>query len=480
MQEAIKAKAIQEPPLFEGEQTYERITAQIGDIPFERHPTAWTVMFGLGFLGTTLLVFALCILLLWGVGIWGVDQPVGWGFDIINFVWWIGIGHAGTLISAILLLMRQAWRMSINRFAEAMTIFAVMCAGMFPAIHTGRPWVDYWLLPLPNWLALWPQFRSPLEWDVFAVSTYFTVSVLFWYMGLIPDLAAVRDRAKSQLAKVISGILSWGWRNSAVHWMRFESAYLLLAGLSTPLVLSVHSVVSLDFAISIVPGWHVTLFPPYFVAGAIYSGFAMVLSLVIPFRILYPKLREYITMHHIDMMAKVMLATGLIVFYGYMIEAFFGFYSANLFEKYMITNRMFGPYWPVYWALIFCNGVVPQLLWFRKVRFNLFWLFVISIIVNVGMWLERFVIVVISLHRDFTPSGWGMYGPTIWDIATYAGTIGFFVMMMFVFARFVPMLAMAELKDLWYRLYGHRGGHNGHAPAGEPVHTPAPTSGGGA
>jgi molybdopterin-containing oxidoreductase family membrane subunit len=313
---------------------------------------------------------------------------------------------------------------------------------------------------------------------VFAVSTYFTVSVLFWYMGLIPDLAAVRDRAKSQLAKVINGILSWGWRNSAVHWMRFESAYLLLAGLSTPLVLSVHSVVSLDFAISIVPGWHVTIFPPYFVAGAIYSGFAMVLTLVIPFRILYPKLREYITMHHIDMMAKVMLATGLIVFYGYMMEAFFGFYSANLFEKYMITNRMTGPYWPVYWALIFCNGLVPQLLWFPKVRHNLFWLFIISLIVNTGMWLERFVIVVTSLHRDFTPSAWGMYGPTFWDWATYIGTLGFFVMMMFIFARFVPMLAMAELKDLWYRLYGHRGGHNGHAPAKEPTH--APTPGGGA
>jgi len=478
MQQAIRAQAVQEAPLFEGEQTYERITAQIGDIPFEKHPIGWTVAFGLGFAGTTLLIFAIAVLLLIGLGIWGINQPVAWGFAIINFVWWIGIGHAGTLISAILLLMRQAWRMSINRFAEAMTIFAVMCAGLFPLIHTGRPWVAYWLLPLPNWLAMWPQFRSPLEWDVFAVSTYFTVSVLFWYMGLIPDLAAVRDRAKSQLAKVINGILSWGWRNSAIHWMRFESAYLLLAGLSTPLVLSVHSVVSLDFAISIVPGWHVTIFPPYFVAGAIYSGFAMVLTLVIPFRILYPKLREYITMHHIDMMAKVMLATGLIVFYGYMMEAFFGFYSANLFEKYMITNRMTGPYWPVYWALIFCNGIVIQALWFPKVRHNLFWLFIISLIVNIGMWLERFVIVVTSLHRDFTPSGWGMYGPTFWDWATYIGTLGFFVMMMFIFARFVPMLAMAELKDLWYRLYGHRGGHNGHAPAKEPTH--APTSGGGA
>jgi len=476
-QGAIRGRVIQEAPLFEGEQTYERITAQIADIPFEPHPRAWTVMFGLGFVGSTLLVFSLAILLLIGTGIWGINQPVAWGFAIINFVWWIGIGHAGTLISAILLLMRQAWRMSINRFAEAMTIFAVMCAGLFPLFHTGRPWVAYWLFPLPNWLAMWPQFRSPLEWDVFAVSTYFTVSVLFWYMGLIPDLAGVRDRAKSHLAKVISGILSWGWRNSAIHWMRYESAYLLLAGLSTPLVLSVHSIVSFDFAISIVPGWHVTIFPPYFVAGAIYSGFAMVLTLVIPFRILYPKLREYITMHHIDMMAKVMLATGLIVFYGYMMEAFFGFYSANMFEKYMITNRMTGPYWPVYWALIFCNGLVPQVLWFPKVRHNLWLLFILSLIVNVGMWLERFVIVVTSLHRDFTPSGWGMYGPTIWDWATYIGTMGFFIMMMFLFARFVPMLAIAELKDIWHRLYGHGGGHNGHSKA----KSPAPTrTGGGA
>ncbi|CUU09615.1 quinol:cytochrome c oxidoreductase quinone-binding subunit 1 [Armatimonadetes bacterium GBS] len=476
MQEAIKPK-VQEFPLFEGQQTYERITDQIARIPENPHPPAWTVMFGIGAVGTLMLITSLVWLLIVGLGIWGINQPVAWGFAIINFVWWIGIGHAGTLISAILLLLRQAWRMSINRFAEAMTIFAVMCAGLFPLFHTGRPWVAYWLFPLPNWLAMWPQFRSPLEWDVFAVSTYFTVSVLFWYMGLIPDLATMRDRAKSTLAKVIHGILSWGWRGSAVHWLRYEQAYLLLAGLSTPLVLSVHSIVSLDFAISIVPGWHVTIFPPYFVAGAIFSGFAMVLTLVIPFRILYPGLREYITMNHIDWMAKVMLATGWIVFYGYLSEMFFGWYSANQFEQFLVVNRFFGPYWLAYWALIFCNGVVPQLLWIPKIRHNLLLLFIISIIVNIGMWFERFVIVVISLHRDFLTSAWGQYAPTIWDWSLYLGTIGFFIMMMFLFARFVPMLAIAELKDIWHRLYHGHGGHNGHA--GKHAPAPAPTGKGG-
>jgi len=478
MQQTIRTTEIKEFPLFEGQQTYERITEQITSIPTDRHPIAWTIMFGLGLIGAFALLMALVYLVAVGTGIWGINQPVAWGFAIINFVWWIGIGHAGTLISAILLLLRQAWRMSINRFAEAMTIFAVMCAGIFPLFHTGRPWVAYWLFPIPNWLAMWPQFRSPLEWDVWAVSTYFTVSLLFWYMGLIPDLAKMRDRAKSQLSRTLNGIFSLGWRNSAIHWMRWEQAYLLLAGLSTPLVLSVHSIVSLDFAISIVPGWHVTIFPPYFVAGAIFSGFAMVLTLVIPFRILYPKLKDYITMNHIDMMAKVMLATGLIVFYGYLCEMFFGWYSGNQFEQFLVVNRFFGPYWAAYWALIFCNGIVPQLLWSPKIRQNLAVLFVITIIVNIGMWFERFVIVVMSLHRDFLPSAWGMYAPTGSDWWLYLGTIGFFIMMMFLFARFIPMLAVAELKELWYKLYHGHNGHGGvHAPEPKPT-APAPQGGG--
>lgn len=465
MQETIKPPMGTDAPLIEGKQNYETITEKIGGIVLKSPPKIWYPLFALGFAGTMVMVFTICWLLLRGIGIWGVNQPVGWGFDIINFVWWIGIGHAGTLISAILLLLRQQWRTSINRFSEAMTIFAVMCAGMFPLLHTGRPWLDYWLFPLPNWLAMWPQFRSPLLWDVFAVSTYFTVSLLFWYTGLIPDFASLRDRAKGKIAQLICGTLSLGWRGSAKHWMRYESAYLLLAGLSTPLVLSVHSVVSLDFATSIVPGWHVTVFPPYFVAGAIYAGFAMVITLAVPFRMIYPQLKDYITNHHLDMMAKVMLATGLIVFYGYMMEAFYSFYSANQFETYMIENRFWGPYSGTYWALMICNGLIPQLLWFPRFRHNLFWLYGVSMVVNVGMWLERFVIISVSLHREYKPSGWGFYSGTQWDWSMFIGTIFFFVMMMFLFARFMPMIAIFEMRDLWHRLYQGKSGHNGHAPA---------------
>ena len=385
-----------------------------------------------------------------GTGIWGVNNPVGWGFAIINFVWWIGIGHAGTLISAILLLFRQEWRTSINRFAEAMTLFAVSCAGLFPLLHTGRPWLAFWLMPYQNTMNVWPQFRSPLVWDVFAVTTYATVSALFWYTGLVPDLATMRDRAKTTFVKRIFGIFALGWRGSARHWERYESVYLILAGISTPLVVSVHTVVSFDFAVSVIPGWHATLFPPYFVAGAIYSGFAMVLTLAIPVRHFY-KLHDFITMRHIENMAKITLATGLVVFYGYMTELFFGWYSANEYEQYMVQNRMFGPYWYMYWTLIFCNGLTPQLLWFRKVRRNLTVLFIISLIVNVGMWLERFVIVVTSLHRDFLPSSWGMYFPTIWDIILFVGTIGQFVLLFFLFLRFVPMIAMFEMKHLTHK-----------------------------
>ena len=437
-------------PVIGPNQDYESISERISDIVlggWSKVPVFWYVglLVGLTLLGG--LGHGVLWLFLNGVGVWGLNIPVGWGFAIINFVWWIGIGHAGTLISAILLLFRQDWRTSINRFAEAMTLFAVASAGLFPLLHVGRPWLAFWLMPYPNTMNIWPQFRSPLVWDVFAVSTYATVSLLFWYTGLIPDLATLRDRAKPAWVKRIYGIFALGWRGSAKHWERYEITYLVLAGLSTPLVLSVHTVVSFDFAISVIPGWHATLFPPYFVAGAIYSGFAMVLTLAIPVRHFY-KLQDFITMRHIENMAKVMLATGLVVFYGYMMEVFFGWYSANEYEQFMIHNRQTGPYAAYYWALIFCNGVVPQALWFRSVRRNIPLLFVISIVVNIGMWLERFVIVVTSLHRDFLPSSWDMYYPTIWDWIIYLGSIGQFLLLFFLFLRFVPMIAMFEMKHL--------------------------------
>jgi len=407
----------------------------------------WLLGFAIAFCVMMLFLMSITYLVMKGTGIWGVNIPVGWGFAIINFVWWIGIGHAGTLISAILLLFRQRWRMSIARFAEAMTLFAVACAGMFPVFHTGRPWLAYWLLPYPNTMNLWPQFRSPLIWDVFAVSTYATVSALFWYVGLIPDLATMRDKAKSLWVKRIYGAVALGWRGSAMHWQRYETASLLLAGLATPLVLSVHTVVSFDFAVSVIPGWHATIFPPYFVAGAIYSGFAMVLTLVIPIRAYYG-LEDFITLRHIQNMAKIMLVTGLIVFYGYATEAFFGWYAGNQYEGFMIHNRMFGPYWYAYWFLIFCNGVVPQSLWFKRVRTNIPLLFLISLIVNTGMWLERYVIVVTSLSRDFLPSSWGMYAGTVWDWATYIGTLGLFAWLIFLFLRFVPMISIFEMRTI--------------------------------
>jgi Ni/Fe-hydrogenase subunit HybB-like protein len=408
----------------------------------------WLVGFLLAFAVVQMFFFALTAVLVRGVGLWGINIPVGWGFDIINFVWWIGIGHAGTLISAILLLFRQKWRMSISRFAEAMTIFAVMCAAVFPIFHTGRPWLAaYWLFPYPNTMGLWPNFKSPLIWDVFAVSTYATVSILFWYVGLIPDLATMRDRSPKLWVRRTYGFLALGWRGSAKHWQRYETASLLLAGLSTPLVLSVHTVVSFDFAVSLLPGWHATVFPPYFVAGAIYSGFAMVLTLAIPIRA-YFGMEDFITMRHIQNMAKIMLATGLIVFYGYAVEAFMAWYSASSWEGFMIANRMFGNYWYMYWALILCNGVIPQLLWFKKVRMNIPLLFAISIIVNIGMWLERYVIIVTSLSRDFLPSSWGMYAGTMWDWMTYVGTIGLFVWLLFLFLRFVPMISMFEMRTI--------------------------------
>ena len=394
-----------------------------------------------------LLLMSLSYLVVKGIGIWGNNIPVGWAFDITNFVWWIGIGHAGTLISAILLLLKQTWRTSINRFAEAMTLFAVACAGIFPLFHTGRPWLAYWLFPIPNSMQVWPQFRSPLIWDVFAVSTYATVSALFWYVGLVPDVATLRDRAQGKTAQRIFGMMALGWRGSARHWHRYETAYLLLAGISTPLVVSVHSVVSFDFAVSILPGWHTTIFPPYFVAGAIYSGFAMVLTLAIPMRVIYG-LEDFITMRHLQNMAKVMLLTGLIVAYGYAIEAFMAWYGGNAYEGFMMMNRLTGPYWPQYWALIACNVVIPQLLWFKKIRMNVAVLFILSIIINIGMWLERFVIIVLSLHRDFLPSSWGMFRPTFWDWSTYVGTIGLFLTLFFLFVRLLPVISIFEMRTI--------------------------------
>jgi molybdopterin-containing oxidoreductase family membrane subunit len=412
-----------------------------------RTPKQWFYVFAIAFMVMQLLIFSLGNLVVRGIGLWGINQPVGWGLDIINFVWWIGIGHAGTLISAILLLFRQQWRMSISRFAEAMTIFAVMCAGLYPVFHTGRPWLAYWLLPIPNTMAIWPQPRSPLVWDVFAVSTYATVSVLFWYVGLIPDLGTMRDRAKTMFGKKMYGFFSLGWRGSARHWHVYEMASLLLAGLSTPLVVSVHSVVSFDFAAGIVPGWHTTVFPPYFVAGAVFAGFAMVLTLGIPIRRIYG-LEDYITDKHLDNMAKVMLTTGLVVVYGYLLEIFFAFYSANEFEEAMIHNRFSGPYKWYYWSLILCNFLVPQLLWIHSMRRNITCLFGVSMFINVGMWLERFVIIPMSLHRDFIPGSWGYYQPTLFDWGAFIGSLGFFTFMMFLFIRGLPMISIFEIKTL--------------------------------
>jgi Ni/Fe-hydrogenase subunit HybB-like protein len=428
--------------------TFGTVTDKISSIVLARRtPLWWYAGFGAAMLLTLLLLASLTYLVFKGIGIWGNNIPVGWAFDITNFVWWIGIGHAGTLISAILLLLKQTWRTSINRFAEAMTLFAVSCAAVFPVFHTGRPWLAYWLFPYPNTMDLWPQFRSPLIWDVFAVSTYATVSLLFWFVGLIPDLATLRDRSQSRAGRVIYGMLAMGWRGSAHHWHRYETAYLLLAGLATPLVVSVHTVVSFDFAVGIVPGWHTTIFPPYFVAGAIYSGFAMVLTLAIPIRAVY-HLEDFITMRHLQNMAKVMLVTGLIVAYGYTTEAFIAWYSADKYEGFVPLNRMFGPYATVYWTLILCNVVIPQALWFKRVRASVPILFVISLIVNVGMWLERFVIIVLSLHRDYLPSSWGMYAPTFWDWSTFVGTIGLFLTLLFLFLRYLPMISIFEMRTM--------------------------------
>ncbi|MDZ4803643.1 MAG: NrfD/PsrC family molybdoenzyme membrane anchor subunit [Candidatus Eisenbacteria bacterium] len=442
--------------------TFASVTDKISAVVLtEKPPLFWLIMFTIAFILVNVLLVSIGYLFYKGVGIWGNNIPVGWAFDIINFVWWIGIGHAGTLISAILLLLRQKWRTSINRFAEAMTLFAVACAGLFPLIHMGRPWLFYWLLPYPTTFGLWPQFKSPLMWDVFAVTTYATVSLLFWFVGLIPDLATLRDRAKNPIAARIYGLLAMGWRGSTQHWARYEAAYLLLAGLSTPLVLSVHTVVSFDFSIGIIPGWHATLFPPYFVAGAIYAGFAMVLTLAIPIRKAF-RLEDFITLRHIQNMAWVMLATGMMVCYGYAMELFFAWYSGNIYEMFMMKNRMFGPYAWSYWMLLLCNLAAPQMLWFKPFRTDMRLLFAVCMFVNVGMWLERFVIIVTSLHRDFLPSSWGMYYPTIWDFATFFGTIGLFLFLMFSFIKFLPMISISEMRMILPEAEAVKGKGGGH------------------
>ncbi|MCB1198316.1 MAG: polysulfide reductase NrfD [Deltaproteobacteria bacterium] len=437
-----------ETPLIENNPSFHAITEKISHITETwkvPHPQMWLLGFGAALSMLALMVGSIGYLFWKGIGIWGVQIPNAWGWAIINFVFWVGIGHAGTLISAILFLFRQKWRTSINRAAEAMTIFAVMAALVFPSIHVGRVWAIYWTLPFPNQMQMWPNFRSPLLWDVFAVSTYFTVSLLFWYVGLIPDIASLRDRAKTRVRKIVTGILSLGWRGSNRQWQHYEKAYLILAGVATPLVLSVHSVVSFDFAVSQLPGWHTTILPPYFVAGAIFSGFAMVLTLMILVRKAY-KIEHIITMGHLDKICKVLLATGLMVGYAYTIEYFTAWYSGNPYESFIFKARAGGQYAWGYWIMFCCNVFVPQVFWFKKMRSNLVVMFIVSILVNIGMWFERFVIVVTSLAQDYLPSSWDYFSPTFWDVSTFVGTFGLFFTMFMLFLKFVPMVAVSEVK----------------------------------
>ncbi|MCB9728663.1 MAG: polysulfide reductase NrfD [Deltaproteobacteria bacterium] len=434
-------------PLVLGATSFDELTKAVA-APMERTDwRKWWVAFGVSVSLLGLLLVSVSWLVWEGIGIWGLNNPVGWGWAIVNFVFWVGIGHAGTLISAILFLFRQSWRTSINRSAEAMTIFAVMCALIFPGIHVGRIWMAYYLFPIPNQMSMWPNFRSPLLWDVFAVSTYFTVSLLFWFVGLIPDLATMRDRATTKARKIGYGIFSLGWRGSHRHWQHYEIAYLILAGLATPLVLSVHTIVSFDFAVSQLPGWHTTIFPPYFVAGAIFSGFGMVLTLLIPARVIFD-LEHIITVKHLENMAKIILLTGSLVGYSYAMEFFIAWYSGNPNESFAFVNRMFGPYAWAYWIMVSCNVITPQLIWFRRVRQSPLILFILSIFVNIGMWFERFVITVTSLANDFLPSSWGYFRPTIWDLTTFLGSFGLFFTMFCLFVRFLPLVALAEVKSV--------------------------------
>ena len=456
-------------PLMTGVQDFHSVTESIARPIEQTTPPQWWILFAaaVGILG--MLLATTGWLFYEGTGVWGLNNPASWGWAIVNFVFWIGIGHAGTLISAILFLFRQKWRTSINRFAEAMTIFAVVCALLFPTIHVGRVWLLYWVFPIPNQMSMWPQFRSPLLWDFFAVSVYGTVSLLFWYVGLIPDLATIRDRATSKVRRIVYGIFSLGWRGSARHWQHYEVAYLILAGLATPLVLSVHSIVSFDFAASVLPGWHTTIFPPYFVAGAIFSGFGMVLTLMIIARHAF-KLQHIMTMRHLENMAKIILVTGTMVGYAYSIEFFIAWYSGNTAEQFTFINRAMGPYAWAYWTMVSCNVLFPQLFWFRAVRTNVKTLFIISIIVNIGMWFERFVIVATSLTQDFLPSSWQYYSPTIFDVAAFVGSFGLFFTFFLLFLRFLPMISMAEVKMVLPEADPHyQSGHTNHPAKGAEV-----------
>ncbi len=444
----ISESALREP-LVTGGKTVHDVTEDIAGRVEEKPAKLWLLAMAISLGTLTVGAYAVAMLLWEGIGMWGLNKTVGWAWDITNFVWWVGIGHAGTLISAILLLFRQRWRMSINRAAEAMTIFAVICAAMFPVLHMGRPWLGfYWALPLPNTFgSLWVNFNSPLLWDVFAISTYFSVSLVFWYIGLIPDFATIRDRATNKISAAIYGVLSFGWDGAAKTWSRYETVALILAGLATPLVLSVHTIVSMDFATSVIPGWHTTIFPPYFVAGAIFSGFAMVLTLLIVTRKVY-KLEDYITIQHIELMNIVIIITGSIVGVAYITEFFIAWYSGVEAEQYAFINRATGPYWWAYASMMTCNVISPQLFWFKKIRTNIAATFVITIVVNIGMWFERFVIIVTSLHRDFLPSSWAMFYPTMYDVGVYVFTFGLFFTLFFLFAKFFPVINMAEVKSI--------------------------------
>ena len=445
----MKAAAPTGPePIVDPALTLGDVSARVTAVPLQLpRARVWLGGFAVAFLLVCALVAGIAHLFARGIGIWGINIPIAWGFAIVNFVWWIGIGHAGTFISAILLLLHQEWRTSINRFTEAMTLFAVACAGLYPILHLGRPQFFYWLFPYPNTMWLWPQFRSPLIWDVFAVSTYATVSLVFWYVGLLPDLATMRDRAAPRWRRQVYGVLALGWRGDARHWFHYEKVYVILAGLATPLVVSVHSIVGMDFAVAIVPGWHSTIFPPYFVGGAIFSGFAMVLTLVIPLRKLY-RLESFITDRHLDLMAQVMMATGWVVAYGYFAEFFTAWWSRDEFDQFVVANRALGPYAVPFWGMLAANVLAPQLLWSRRIRRCVPALFAVALVVNVGMWLERYVIVVTSLHRDYLPSSWGMYHATFWDWTVFAGTIGLFLALLFLFVRLLPAIAMSEMKAL--------------------------------
>lgn len=434
-------------PLITGKKDYTKITEDIAQPILNKPAKSWFMGITVSSTAAMIGVFAIAMTIWQGIGLWGVNKTIGWGWGITNFVWWVGIGHAGTFISAILLLFRQKWRTGINRSAEAMTIFAVMCAGLFPLIHMGRLPLGYFILPYPNSRHLWVNFNSPLLWDVFAITTYLLVSILFWYMGLLPDIGTIRDRAKNKIRKIIYGILSFGWKGSARHWSRHESMSLILAGLAAPLVLSVHSIVSFDFATSVIPGWHTTIFPPYFVSGAVFSGFAMVLTLMLIARKTM-NLQDYITLNHVESMNKIIIATGSIVGIAYITELFIAWYSGSIYEKFAFYNRAFGPYWWAYWIMMTCNVISPQLMWFKKLRRSVVFTFILSIFINIGMWFERFVIVVTSLHRDYLPSSWAMYKPTITEVGIFIGTLGIFFTCFLLFVRFFPVVAIAEVKSV--------------------------------